>query len=66
MPAVKPSICWCRRSRRFTLAETVALDSPLDLLDSLLFVLSPMLEALLSKAMNRAYALRSMRLVLAA
>lgn len=48
----------------FTLSETTALDSPLELLDSLLFVLSPMLEALLRKAMEHAYALRSVRLTL--
>ncbi len=48
----------------FTLSETTALDSPLELLDSLLFVLSPMLEAVLRKAMDRAYALRSVRLIL--
>jgi len=48
----------------FTPSETTALDSPLELLDSLLFVLSPMLEAILSKAMDRAYALRSARLIL--
>jgi len=48
----------------FTLSETMALDSPLELLDSLLFVLSPMLEAILRKAMDRAYALRSVRLTL--
>ncbi len=49
---------------KFTLSETMALDSPLELLDSLLFVLSPMLEALLRKAMAYAYALRSVRLTL--
>ena len=48
----------------FTLSETTALDTPVELLDSLLFVLSPMLEALLAKAMNRAYALRSIGLTL--
>ena len=49
---------------KFTLSETTALDSPLELLDSLLFVLSPMLEAILRKATDRAYALRSLRLTL--
>ena len=49
----------------FTLSETVALDSPLDLLNSLLFVLSPMLEKILHKAMDRVYALRAVRLTLA-
>ena len=48
----------------FTLSETTALDSPLELLDSLLFVLSPMLEVILRKATDRAYALRSVRLTL--
>ena len=48
----------------FTLSETTALDNPLTLLDSLLFVLSPMLETILRKAMDRAYALRSIRLTL--
>ena len=48
----------------FTLSETAALDSPLELLDSLLFVLSPMLEAVLRKARERALALRSVRLTL--
>ena len=49
----------------FTLAETVAFDAPLELLDSLLFVPSPMLERILRKALERAYALRSVRLTLA-
>ena len=48
----------------FTLCETTALDNPLEMLDSLLFVLSPMLETILRKAMDRAYALRSVRLTL--
>lgn len=48
----------------FTLSEHVALDSPVELLDSLLFVLSPMLERILTKAINHAYALRSVRLTL--
>lgn len=47
-----------------TLSETTALDSPLELVDSLLFVLSPMLETILRKAMDHAYALRSVRLML--
>jgi len=50
--------------QEFTLSESRTLDSPLELLDSLLFVLSPMLEAILRKAMDRAYALRSVRLAL--
>ncbi len=48
----------------FTLRESVALESPVELLDSLLFVLSPMLEALLCRATERAYALRRLRLTL--
>ena len=48
----------------FRLSETTTLDSPLELLDSLLFVLSPMLEAILRKVMDRAYAVRSVRLTL--
>ena len=48
----------------FALSETTALDNPLELLDSLLFVLSPMLETILRKAMDRAYALRSLQLTL--
>ena len=48
----------------FTLSETVTLDSPVELLDSLLFVLSPLLETILRKAMDRAYALRSVKLTL--
>ncbi len=48
----------------FTLSETVALDTPMELLDSLLFVLSPMLENLLRRAVEHAYALRSVRLTL--
>ncbi len=63
---MKPITCWFRRKPEFTLSETTALDSPLELLDSLLFILSPMLEAILRKATDRAYALRSLRLTLAA
>ena len=48
----------------FILSETTALDNSLELLDSLLFVLSPMLEKILLRAMDRAYALRSVRLIL--
>lgn len=49
----------------FRLSETVSLEAPVTLLDSLLFVLSPMLEAVLGKARDRAYALRTVRLTLA-
>ncbi len=48
----------------FTLTVTTALDSPVEVLDSLLFVLSPMLETILIKAMERAYAVRSLQLTL--
>ncbi len=48
----------------FTLTVTTMLDSPLEVLDSLLFVLSPMLETILTKAMERAYAIRSLQLTL--
>ncbi len=48
----------------FTLAVTTALDSPVEVLDSLLFVLSPMLETILTQAMERAYAIRSLQLTL--
>ena len=48
----------------FALEEVAALDSPVELLESLLFVLSPMLENILRKAMERAYTLRSVRLTL--
>ncbi len=48
----------------FILHETAALDSPLTLLDSLLFILSPMLDRVLRKAMERAFALRSVTLTL--
>lgn len=48
----------------FTLAVTTALDSPVEVLDSLLFVLSPMLETILTKAMERAYAVCSLQLTL--
>jgi protein ImuB len=48
----------------FTLSETTVLDSPLELLEPLLFVLSPMLEAIMRKAIGRAYALRVVRVTL--
>jgi protein ImuB len=46
------------------LSETAILDTPLVLLDSLLFVLSPMLERIMRSAVERAYALRSLTLAL--
>ncbi len=50
----------------FALEEFIAFDAPVEILDSLLFVLSPMLEQLLSRAQNNALALASvtMKLVL--
>ena len=41
------------------LKEYIAFDSPVELLDSLLFVLGPMLDQLLARAHNRSYALAS-------
>jgi hypothetical protein len=46
------------------LSETAILDTPLVLLDSLLFVVSPMLERMMRSAVERAYALRSLTLAL--
>jgi protein ImuB len=43
----------------FVLEEFIAFDAPVELLDSLLFVLSPMLDQLLARAQNRAFALAS-------
>ncbi len=48
----------------FMLTATNVLDSPVEVFDSLLFVLSPMLEMILTKAMERAYAVRSLQLTL--
>ena len=48
----------------FTLTATTVLDCPVEVLDSLLFVLSPMLETILTNAMERAYAVRSLQLTL--
>jgi protein ImuB len=42
------------------LSETAILDTPLVFLDSLLFVVSPMLERIMRSAVERAYALRSL------
>ena len=44
------------------LSETAMLDTPFVLLDSLLFVVSPMLERIMRRAVERAYALRSLTL----
>jgi protein ImuB len=46
------------------LSETAILDTPIVLLDSLLFVVSPMLERIMRQAIERAYALRSLNLCL--
>ncbi len=43
----------------FTLDEFLAFDTPVDLLDSLLFLLGPMLDQLIARAQNRSYALAS-------
>lgn len=48
----------------FSLHDQTALDTPLEVLDSLLFVLSPMLGRLMNQAIAYAYALRSITLVL--
>jgi protein ImuB len=48
----------------FTLAEYIAFDSPVEMLDSLLFVLGPMLDQLLARAQNRAFALASVTIIL--
>ena len=44
----------------FSLEERIAFDSPVDLLDSLLFVLGPMIDQLLARAQIRSYALASL------
>ncbi len=43
----------------FTLEEFVAFDAPVELMESLLFVLGPMLDQLLTRAQNRAFAIAS-------
>jgi len=48
----------------FNLAEYVAFDSPVELLDSLLFVLGPMLDQLLARVQNRALSLASATITL--
>jgi protein ImuB len=48
----------------FTLEEFLSFDAPIELLDSLLFVLGPMLDQLLARARNRALALASVTLKL--
>ena len=41
----------------FTLSEFIAFDAPIELLDSLLFVVGPMLGQMLARAQNRALAI---------
>jgi protein ImuB len=48
----------------FVLSEKVELDNSLESLESLLFILSPMLDKLLKQAINHAYALRSVTITL--
>lgn len=48
----------------FVLLERIELDGPLESLESLLFILSPMLEKVLRQAINHAYALRSVTITL--
>jgi len=48
----------------FTLEEFLAFDAPIELMESLLFVLGPMIDQLLSRAQNRAYALASITVTL--
>ena len=48
----------------FVLSERVELDGPLESLEPLLFILSPTLDTLLRQAINHAYALRSVTIML--
>lgn len=48
----------------FVLSEHVELDGPLEALEPLLFILSPMLETLLRQAVSHAYAIRSVTITL--
>jgi protein ImuB len=43
----------------FVLEEFIAFDAPIEILDSLLFVVGPMLDQLLARAQNRSFALAS-------
>ena len=45
----------------FTLEEFVAFDAPVELMESLLFVLGPMLDQLLARAQYRSFALASVK-----
>ncbi len=48
----------------FSLEEFIAFDAPVEMLDSLLFVVGPMLDQLLARALNRCYALASVTIKL--
>ena len=48
----------------FALDEFVTFDNPIEILDSLLFVLGPMLDQLLARAQNRSFALASVTVTL--
>ncbi|MBB5055615.1 protein ImuB [Granulicella aggregans] len=48
----------------FSLEEFIAFDAPVEMLDSLLFVVGPMLDQLLARAQNRCYALASVTIKL--
>ena len=49
----------------FSLVELFSFDEPMEMMDSLLFVLGPMLDQLLVRAQNRAFALASITVKLA-
>jgi protein ImuB len=48
----------------FALEERIAFDAPVELMESLLFVLGPILDQLLARAQNRAFALASVTIKL--
>lgn len=48
----------------FVLEEFVVLDTPIELMESLLFVIGPMLDQLLSRAQNRSFALANIKIKL--
>ena len=48
----------------FSLEEFIVFDAAVDMLDSLLFVVGPMLDQLLARALNHCYALASVRIKL--
>ena len=49
----------------FTLEEFLAFEEPVEMMESLLFVLGPMLDQLLARAQNRAFALASLTVTFA-